>query len=303
MQRIYGTLLALALVLTPGLGAAALRVVTTTTDLAAIARAVGGEDVSVESLTIGPRDPHYAAAKPSMIRRVFRADLLLLVGADLEIGWLPAALQAGRNRRVLPGQPGYLDLSGAVTLIEKPTGPVSRAMGDVHVKGNPHYLLDPRNGVLVARAIAARLERLDPARGSVYRARLAAFERRLERKIPDWQARLAGLGGKDVIAYHRTFSYFANAFGFRIVGQVEPLPGIAPTARHLGALIGRIQTEKIGVLIMAAYYERRSARFLADRTGIRVVPLPQAVAAEPEIRTYEDLFDTIVRRLASAGAG
>lgn len=302
MRRPVIGLFALLLRFSAAPAAAELDIVTTTADLAAIARAVGGEDASVESLTSGTSDPHYAAAKPSMIRKVYRADLLLLVGADLEVGWLPAALRAGRNRNVLPGQPGHLDLSAVVELVEKPTGPVSRAMGDVHAKGNPHYWLDPENGRRMARAIAVRLQELDPSNAAGYRGRLQEFETALDRKLETWRSRLAPLEGKAVISHHTTFSYLARAFGFHVVDQVEPLPGIAPTAAHLERLIGRIDAERIGVLIMAPYYDRRAARFLNGKTGIEVVVLPQSVGATPEIATYFDLFDAIADAFADAGA-
>lgn len=278
-----------------------IRIVTTTTDLAALAQAVGGDTVSVEPLTRGTRDPHFAAARPSMIRKIFRADLLLLIGADLEIGWLPAALKAGRNSKVLPGGRGYLDLSTAVKLIGKPTGPVTRAMGDVHAKGNPHYWLDPNNGRMIAKALAERFEKLDPSNAAVYRSRLAAFERRLDEKISSWRALFANIRGKSILSHHKTFSYFARAFGFRVVGYVEPLPGIAPSAAHIEGLIERVKRERIGVLIMAPYYNRRAAQLLNDRTKIKVVVLPQSVGAAPGIESYTDLFDAITTAFGKAG--
>ena len=302
MKTVIAALVALAVASWPDVPRAEVRIVTTTTDLAAIAKAVGGQDVSVESLTRGTRDPHYAAAKPSMIRKVFRADLLLLIGADLEVGWLPAALQAGRNRKVLPGGPGHLDLSSVVELIEIPTRPVSRAMGDVHASGNPHFWLDPANGGAIARAVTERLARIDPAKASAYRGRLARFEQRLAGKIEQWRSRLAPLRGRAMISHHKTFSYLARAFGFRVVGQVEPLPGVAPTASHLESLVARIKSERIETLIMAPYYGRRASRFLNAQTGIRVVALPQSVGATDTIKTYPDLFDAIVAAFAGAGA-
>jgi len=280
---------------------AALRVVTTTQDLAAIAEAVGGEQVKVQSLTLGTRDPHFATARPSMIRKVFRADLLLLIGADMEIGWLPPLLQSARNVRVQPGNPGYLDLSGVVPLLGKINGPVSRAMGDVHARGNPHYWLDPRNGVRMAQAVAARLGELDPAHKDHYQRRLGAFMQMMDSRLPVWRSKLAHLKGRPVISYHRSFVYLADAFGFRIVDEVEPKPGIAPSAASLGALVNRIQAEHIGLLIMEPYYERRSARYMSEQTGIRVAVLPQSVGAQPDIHTYFDLFDTVVATLNNAG--
>ncbi len=283
-----------------GSAEARVRIVTTTQDLAAIAEAIGGDDVAVQSLTPGTRDPHYAVAKPSMIRRVFRADLLILIGADMEIGWLPPLLQSARNRKVLPGNPGFMDMSRAVKLLGVRSGPVSRALGDVHAKGNPHYWLDPRNGLRMARAIAARLGEIDPDHAAGYHSRFNAFARRMEIKLPQWQAALADLKGRPVIAYHTSFDYLADAFGFHIVDEVEPKPGIAPSAASLGALIRHIEREQITLLIMEPYYERRSARYLNERTGLRAAVLPQSVGAEKSIRTYFDLFDGIVTAFKAA---
>lgn len=276
---------------------AALQVVTTTQDLAAIAQAVGGEQVEVQSLTQGTRDPHFATAKPSMIRQVFGADLLLVIGADMEIGWLPPLLQSARNSQVQPGNPGYLDLSSAVVLLDKISGPVSRSMGDVHAKGNPHYWLDPRNGLRMAQAIATRLSEMDPAHKDDYQRRLNTFEQIMGTKLPLWQAELAPLKGKRVIAYHKSFIYLADAFGFQIIDEIEPMPGITPSASTLSTLVERIKTEHIGLLIMEPYYERRSANYLNEQTAIRMVVLPQSVGAQTDINTYFDLFDAIVATL------
>ena len=282
---------------------AALQVVTTTEDLAAIVRTIGGAGVDVVSLTPGTRDPHFAEAKPSMIRKVSRAELLILIGADMEIGWLPSLLQSARNGRVQSGKAGYLDLSLIVPLLGKMTGPVSRAMGDVHAKGNPHYWLDPRNGARMAHAIATRLGELDPPGQADYQARLAAFEQTLEQKLKEWQTILTPIRGQAVIAYHTSFIYLADAFGFFIVDEVEPMPGITPSAAHLSQLVQQIKSEQIDLLIMEPYYERRSARYLHDQTGIRIAVLPQSVGALPQIETYVDLFDHIVAILTQTGGG
>lgn len=273
---------------------AEVRVVTTTQDLAAIAEAIGGEWVEVQSLTPGTIDPHFAVSKPSMIRKVFHADLLLVIGADMELGWLPPLLQSARNTRVQPGSPGYLDLSSTVPLLGKINGPVSRAMGDAHAAGNPHYWLDPRNGLRMAQAIATRLSEIDPIHKDDYQGRLKVFEQNMNTKLPLWQAELASLKEMRSIAYHKSFIYLADAFEFRIVDEIEPKPGIPPSAATLSTLMNRIKTEHIDLLIMEPYYERRSARYLNEQTGIRVVILPQSVGAQPHIHTYFDLFDAIV---------
>jgi ABC-type Zn uptake system ZnuABC Zn-binding protein ZnuA len=301
MIRVLCTFVAAGLVAVCRPAAADLDVVTTTTDLAAIAKAVGGEHVDVTSLTPGTRDPHYAEAKPSMIRRVYRADLFLVIGADMEIGWLPELLRAGRNADVLPGAPGYLELSTVVPLLDIPKGPVSRAMGDVHPRGNQHYWLDPENGRRIGRAVAARMAELDPGNAADYDAGLSAFEAALDEKLPKWHAAMAPLVGKPVIAYHTSFRYLSAAFGFEIAGLVEPKPGIAPTAAHLKGLVGKIASDGIEFLIIEPYYERRSSQYLNEQTGIRVAVIPQSVGAVPGIETYFDLFDGIIAALGEAG--
>lgn len=293
--------LALALLLPLGANAR-LNIVTTTEDIAAIARAVAGDAAQVEGLTPAAANPHFAEAKPSMIRKVARADALLIVGAGMETGWLPPLLENARNAKVQPAAAGFLDLSQHVELRDKPQAPVSRAQGDVHAQGNPHYWLAPANGVRMARAIAAHLAVLDAAHAGDYRARADAFARDIEQRLPQWRAALAALKDKPVIAYHTSFVYLAHAFGFRIVAQVEPKPGIAPSAAHLRALIERIKSERIALLIEEPFYERRSADYLVAQSGIKVAILPQSVGAVPEVKDYPGLFDAIVKRLVATGA-
>lgn len=301
MNIVLNVILFVILGCVPWFAQAALKVVTSTEDLAALTQAIGGTAVSVKTLTRGTADPHFAQAKPSMIRDVYQADLLIVVGAELEIGWMPALLQAARNSRVQPGNEGYLDLSTVVRLIDKPAGPVTRDMGDVHAAGNPHYWLDPGNGILMARAISQRLVQLDNAHAPEFEQRLASFEQQAHGKIAEWKAALAPMAGKAVISYHTSLVYLANAFGFRIVAHVEPKPGIAPSAAHLSQLIAQIKEQKADVLIMESYYEQRSARYLAEHAGVRVVVIPQSVGASPEIKTYVDLFEGIITAFKQAG--
>lgn len=302
MVRGLASTIALAVVvLWTAAAGAVLNVVTTTTDIAAIATAIGGENARVDSLTAGTSDPHYVAARPSMIRRAFDADLLIANGAELEIGWLPPLLLSARNGRILEGAPGHLDLSGIVTLRDVLVGPVSRAMGDVHASGNPHFTLDPRNGAPIARAIAERMARLDPANAAAYERRRAAFEGELVRGIARWTSALSGFAGKPVLVYHQTFDYFAAAFGIRIAAALEPLPGIAPTAAHLATLTTRVRDERIEVLMQEAFFERRTARVLHQATGIKVAIMPHTVGARPEIKSYIELFDAMVQAIRDAG--
>lgn len=274
-----------------------LNVVTTTQDLAAISTAIGGKHIQVQSLTLGTRDPHFTSAKPSMIRTVFNADLLLVIGADLEIGWLPSLLRSARNTQVQIGNHGYLDLSTVIPLLGKINEPVSRSMGDLHAKGNPHYWLDPRNGVRMAKAISSRLSQLDPAHKDDYQANLKRFIQTMNEKLPHWQTQLAHLKDKPVIAYHNSFIYLADAFNFQIVDEVEAKAGISPSAASLTTLVARIKDNDIKLLIMEPYYEQRSATYLSEKTEISIVVLSQSVGAQASIQNYFDLFDAIVNAL------
>jgi zinc/manganese transport system substrate-binding protein len=297
MMKKIKIIFGLLLLITSFNSSAALRVVTTTQDLAAIAKVVGAQYIDVHSLTLGTRDPHFATAKPSMIRKVFRADLLLLIGADMEVGWLPPLLLSARNNQVQSGNSGYLDLSSVIPLLGKTSEVVSRDMGDVHAKGNPHYWLDPRNGIRMAKAIGDRLALLDPQHANEYNANVLQFEKNINNKFIEWRAALQHLKNKPVIAYHTSFVYLANAFNFHIVDEVEPKPGITPSAASLTKLITLIKREQISVLIMEPYYERRSSRYLNEQTSIQIAVLPQSVGAQPEIKSYIDLFDGIVKAL------
>lgn len=294
--------MALVILGAPSAAYATLKIITSTEDIASITKMIGGTAVEVTSLTRGTADPHFAQAKPSMIRNVSQADLLIVVGAELEVGWVPALLQSARNSRVQPGKPGYLDLSVFIPLLDKPSGPVTRDMGDVHAAGNPHYWLDPNNGILMAQAITARLSALDPPGATLYKTALESFEQMARTKIAAWKTAMTPLIGQPVVAYHTSFVYLAHAFGFKIVSEVEPTPGIAPGAAHLAQLIARIKEQQIRLLIIEPYYEQRSARYLNEQTGIRLAVLPQSVGATPAIKNYFDLFDGIVAALRQAGA-
>lgn len=302
MKNFLRSMAMAAILCVPWSAYAALNVITSTEDIASITHMIGGTAVDVKSLTRGTADPHFAQAKPSMIRNVYQADLLIVVGAELEVGWIPALLQSARNARVQPGNPGYLDLSTSVALLGKPSGAVTRDMGDVHAAGNPHYWLDPNNGILMARAIAERLSALDSPRAAIYKKNLENFEQTAQTKIAAWKAALAPLTGQPVIAYHTSFVYLAHAFGFKLAGEIEPKPGIAPGAAHLAQLVTRIKTNQIRLLIVEPYYEQRSAQYLKEQTGISLAVLPQSVGATPAIKNYFELFDGIVAALKQAGA-
>ncbi|MDH5517654.1 MAG: metal ABC transporter substrate-binding protein [Gammaproteobacteria bacterium] len=301
MKLLYKLLVGLIISISSSNASAVIRIEASTQDLAAIAKSVGAQYVNSNSLTLGTRDPHYAVAKPSMIRRVHQADLILLVGADLEIGWLPLLLKSARNSRVLPGNNGYLDLSDSVRLMDVATGSVSREMGDVHEKGNPHYWLDPRNGSKIAQAIAKRLSLIEPAHAAEFKANADAFSNTLNSKYAEWKKALQGLKGKPVITYHNSLLYLAAAFDFTIAAQVEPKPGIAPSAASLASLLDIIKKQNISLLLKEPYYEQRSSDYLQQHGGIKTVVIPQSVGAKEGIDNYFDLFDKIVMALTKEG--
>ena len=269
-----------------------LSVVTTTADLAAIAKAIGGDGVKVESIAKGFQDPHYVEAKPSFMRLVNQARLLFSVGLQLEIGWLTLLVQGARN----PGLT-QADLSRGVPVLERPTGPISRAQGDVHPEGNPHYWLDPRNGPVMARRIAQELKALAPADATRFDQNLKLFEDDLNRRRQTWEERMAQFRGREIVAYHKQWEYLAQWLGLTIVGYVEDKPGIPPAPQSLAALVRTMQERKIKALLVANFTNPTIPQFVADKVGAKLVVLPASVGGEKGIDTYGDLFDAIVARL------
>lgn len=276
------------------------RVVSTTQDPAALARAVGGDRVSVLALAKGFQDPHFLDAKPSYMVELNRADLVLAIGLELEIGYLPSLLTGSRNPKVMPGQPGFLDLSTAITPLDVKPG-ADRSQGDVHPSGNPHYWLDPENGRRMAKAIAERLASLDPEGRETYTANLAAFEKQLDEKKAAWAAALAPLAGKPIVTFHASWTYFAKAYDLRVVEYVEPKPGIPPSANHTVAVIQRMQADGAKLIVVESFYDDRVPKLIAGKvSGATVVKVPNSVGGEDGIKTYFDLFDRLTSALAAA---
>lgn len=269
-----------------------LSVITTTEDLAAIAREVGGDRVKVTSLARGFQDPHFVDAKPSYMVALKNADLFVEIGRELEIGWAPGLLSGARNPKILPGAPGFVDASAQVQVIEIPAS-VSRSQGDVHPFGNPHYWLDPGNGAGIARAIRDGLKRASPADAAGFDQRCADFEKRLAVAIVRWKqvARSIGLQGMKVVTYHRSWSYFARAFGLDVVDFVEPRPGISPSPNHLRELVGAMKSQNVKLLVMEPFFDPRLPQKISRDTGAPLAIVPTSVGAEEGIRTYFDLFD------------
>jgi zinc/manganese transport system substrate-binding protein len=280
--------------------AAALTVVTTTPDLAAIATEVGGDKVTVTSLAKGYLDPHFVEAKPSFVLLLNKAQLLIVVGKELEIGWLPPLVTQSRNPRIQPGAEGYLDASQGARILDLPTGAVTRAMGDVHPEGNPHYWLDPENGGRIARLIAAKLSQLDAANAAAYKQREEDFERRLAAAVQRWKGQLASYKGLEVVTYHRSWTNFADAFGLNVIGFVEPKPGIPPTPQHTLDVINAMKARKVKLILVEPYFDLKTPNSIASNTGGKVLVMTPSVGGVPEAGDYFKLFDYDVALLVKA---
>lgn len=279
---------------------AAVKVVTTTEDLAALSREVGGDKVEVTALAKGYQDPHFVEPKPSFILAVSRADLLIAVGRELEIGWLPTLITSSRNSKIQPGANGYLDASLNVKIMEIPTGQITRAMGDVHPQGNPHYWLDPNNGRLIAQAIRDRLSSLDPADKAYFQQRYEDFDKRLAVAEKRWEAMMAPYKGTKIATYHRSWPNFTDHFGLVVMGYVEPKPGIPPSPSHTLELITDMKAQGVKVIFVEPYFDRKTPAAIAAQVGGTVLELSPSVGGTKEATDYIKLFDYNVGTVAAA---
>ncbi len=279
---------------------APLRIVTTTEDLASIAREVGGDLVAVEAIARGYQDPHFVEAKPSFILKFSLADLLIVVGRELELGWLPPLITSSRNARIQVDAAGYLDPSAGVKILEVPTGQLTRAMGDVHPSGNPHYWLDPGNGRVIAGAIRDRLIALDRVNQATYAQRYADFDRRLAEAEKRWDAAMRPYKGAKVVTYHRSWPNFTDRFGLDVIGYVEPKPGVPPSPSHTLALITEMKRQQVKVIIIEPYFDAKTPKQIAAQTGAQVLTLAPSVGAMPGVDDYLKLFDFNINLLVTA---
>jgi zinc/manganese transport system substrate-binding protein len=304
MRLILPVLFAFATLASFGSAAEAkLRVVTSLQDFASIAQSIGGDRVETFSLAKGYQDPHFVDAKPSFVLQLSRADLLIVAGLELELGYLPPLLDQSRNAKIHPGNPGYLDASAGCEILQRPTGQVTRAMGDVHPYGNPHYWTDPNNGRVIARAIAARLSQLDAAGGATYQKNLATFEQRLTQKDAEWMAKMAPYAGAKVVTFHNSWPNFAKHFKLNVVGHIEPKPGIPPSPTHTLEIINLIQAQKVPVILVEPYFDKKTPNYIGGKTGAKVVTLYPSVGGTPAIQDYFSLFDTDINAIIAAVKG
>lgn len=277
-----------------------LNVVTATTDIAALAQEVGGDRISVESIARGYQDPHFVEAKPSFLLKLRQADLLIVVGLQLEIGWLPPLITQSGNARVQVGANGYLDASQFAEIEDIPTGTVTRAMGDVHPLGNPHYWLDPDNGRRIAKGIAGKLGELDPTSVSYFQERYQDFDKRLTAAEQKWDAEMKPFHGRKVVTYHNSFPNFAKHFGLNVIGYVEPRPGIPPTPSHTIELIGLMKRENCKIILVEPYFDLKTPNSIARETGGKVVQYLPSVGGEKDVTDYFKLFDYDIGLLTQA---
>jgi ABC-type Zn uptake system ZnuABC Zn-binding protein ZnuA len=277
-----------------------LKVVATVPDLAAIAQEVGNERVEVASIGRGRQNPHFVDPKPSFIVQLNRTDLLIDVGLELEIGWLPPLVVGARNGKIQDGGQGRVVANLNVPLLEVPAGRVDRSMGDVHSMGNPHYLMDPVNGKIVAENIYQGLSRADPASEPYFRQNLERFQRTIDRKLVEWLKEMAPYRGRKIVSYHKTYTYFAQRFGLVVAGQIEPLPGIPPSPAHITQLIALMRAQGVRLIVIEPWYDRKVPELVAQQTGAALVMLPPMVGGVPEIKTYTDLFDHGIALLVKA---
>jgi zinc/manganese transport system substrate-binding protein len=292
--------LAICVGLPGALAAGKLQVMTATTDLAALAQEIGGDKVDVESVARGYQDPHYVEAKPSFLLKLRRADLLIVVGLELEIGWLPPLISQSTNPRIQVGAPGYFDASRYAKILEIPTGAVTRAEGDVHPQGNPHYWLDPENGLRIAKGIADKFSEMRPSDAAYFAERYSAFEQKLKQADQQWQAQMKPYAGRKIVTYHRSWPNFAGHFGLNVVGYVEPRPGIPPSPQHTVELIGQMKRDNIKVIVVEPYFDLKTPNAIARDTGGQVLVLMPSVGGEKEITDYFKLFDYDIAKLKQA---
>jgi zinc/manganese transport system substrate-binding protein len=304
MRTILTSLLVVFLLALPVAASAQLRVFACEPEWSALAEELGGELVKVTSATHALQDPHYVEARPSLISKMRKADLVVCSGAQLEIGWLPMLLSKANNPRVLPGKSGFLEASSVVPRLGVPDT-VDRAQGDMHPQGNPHIQMNPHNIALVATALSGRMADLDPDNAESYRGNTEDFLKRWRKAIAAWEEKAAPLRGKKVVCHHQSWIYLEDWLGLEEVAALEPVPGIPPTASHLSSLLAELGTDGsgAGAIIRAPFQSAKASEWLQERTGIPAVMLPLTVGGSDQASDLFSLFDDVLDRLLAAQQG
>jgi ABC-type Zn uptake system ZnuABC Zn-binding protein ZnuA len=316
-----------------------LKVCATIPDLGDLAHQVGGDRVSVTVFAKGTEDPHFLEARPSFVKAASEADALVMVGMELEVGWIPPIVLNSRNEKIQTGQPGYIEVSSAITPLEAPTGTVDRSQGDVHMAGNPHFLVDPICGLQVARLLATKFGELRPQDRAFFDDNYKAFRGRVcerlvgpelakkydaeklallaergklesfldgqnDRKLlSGWLGMVSGHSGVKAVADHNLWPYFARRYGVTIVGFMEPRPGVAPTTKHLQELVEQMKREDVKLIFQSPYFDARHGAFVSKETGAEVVALTHQVGGRPDTDDYISMCDYNVKQLVKAMKG
>jgi len=299
-QVLAGFLLALLAETVAAPAYAKINVVASLPDLAAMAREIGGDKVEVTCIGRPNEDPHYVQAKPSFIVTLNKADLLIENGLQLEIGWLPALVDQTRNAKIRVGAPGRVVAVEGVPLLEVPTEAVTRAMGDVHPGGNPHFTIDPERGKLVARNICEGMIRVSPQDADAFRANLDRLLARIDSALAECQKVMEPYRGMKVVTYHKSLTYFCERFGLNEIGTIEPKPGIPPSPSHVTDLINQMKLENVKLILMEPWHERRTPDLVAQQTGAKVVEFPAQVGGDSDMPDYPSVCKGIVTRIAAA---
>jgi len=262
-----------------------------------ITQKIAGELVHIKTLSKPKEDPHFVMARPSLIAKLRNADLLILNGGHLELGWLPPLIRRANNSKVFEGSEGFLDLSHSINMIEAHHS-VSRADGDVHPDGNPHFILDPYNVPIIAKAIFEKLSSLDTSHQKVYKKNYEEFKKNWDKKLIAWDKKMRPLEGRKVIQYHKSFDYFLKRYKMELLDTIEPIPGISPTSKHIIALIDKIKSEKSPLLIMHdVYHNRKPAKLISAKTNLKIIDVPHDVDAVEEANSIENFYNTIINGL------
>lgn len=275
---------------------AAINVFACEPEWAALTQELAGDKASIYTATGGLQDPHRVEARPSLIAKARRANLLVCTGAELEVAWLPVVLRESGNNTILPGGDGYFEATQYVTMLEVPTR-LDRAEGDVHARGNPHIHTDPRNFLPIAEALSKRLIQLDPANTSNYQQRLATFNQKLRAAIGKWEQQAAPLKGASILVQHKAFPYLNNWLNLQEVAALESAPGMEPSAAYLTQVLGKLQLRPARFVIRAAYQSPRPSEWIAERARIAIVELPYTVGGSENAKDLFSLFDDTIARL------
>jgi zinc/manganese transport system substrate-binding protein len=292
--------LLLAIALVAATAQAKLNVVATLPDFGAIAEEIGGDKIKVTSIARGTEDQHFVDARPSYVRVLNQADVLIEGGAELEVGWLPPLVNGARNNKILSDAPGHVILSRGIQLLEVPTSPVDRSMGDVHPFGNPHFSMDPANGKSIAARLAETFGQLDAANAGYFQANLKKFNERLDKKLAEWTKSLEPYRGTKVVTYHKSFTYFLERFGLVLAGTIEPKPGVEPSPSYVNALIPRLKSEGVKLVIIEPFRPRKTPEYVAQAIGAKLLLLPGSVGGNEQAKDYFSLFDYNVSQVATA---